>query len=123
MKVDARPLNDAERGVLAALLEPEFDGVRELRQQATALQVVGQCDCGCPTVDLRTGRPAASALRQRRLSPVEGRVAPQHDEPPGEILMFLEDGRIVSMEYVYYTDHPPAAWPELHRVTIVERRG
>lgn len=123
MKVDARPLTDAERGVLAVLLEPEFDGVRELRQQATALQVVGQCDCGCPTVDLRTGGPAALALRQRRLSPTEGRVAPQHDEPPGEILLFLEDGRIVSMEYVYYTDQPPAAWPDLHRVTIVECRG
>ena len=119
VKLDARPLNDAERRVLGALLEPEFDGVGELRLQAAAVQVVGGCDCGCPTVDLRAGGPPASALRQRRLSPVEGRIAPQDDEPPGEILLFLEEGRIVSMEYVSYTDQAPAAWPAPDRVTVV----
>jgi len=41
MKVEPRPLTHAERRILEAVLGPEFDGVRELRDQAAAAQVVG----------------------------------------------------------------------------------
>ena len=109
MKPDARPLNEEERRLLGVLLQPKFDGVRELREQATAARVVGRCDCGCPTVHPWTDGPPARAMRQRRVSPVEGRIAPEHDEPPGEILLFLQDDRLASMEYVYFTDSPPDA--------------
>jgi hypothetical protein len=122
VKVEPRRLSDAERRILAALLGPEFDGVRALREQAEAAEVVGRCDCGCPTVELRTGGPPAVALHQRRLSPVEGRIASANDEPPGEILLFLEDGRLASMEFVYYTSVPPDVWPDLDKVTVIQRQ-
>lgn len=38
-----------------ALLDVDFDGVERLRQQAVDVQVLGGCDCGCPSIDFFTG--------------------------------------------------------------------
>jgi hypothetical protein len=46
-----RALTDRERSVLDALLSIEFDGAESLRRQAASARVVGECGCGCPSVD------------------------------------------------------------------------
>lgn len=51
-----RPLTAREREVLTALLAVDFDGVERLRVQAAEAQVVGGCDCGCPSIDFFEGR-------------------------------------------------------------------
>ena len=86
-------------------------------------QVIGKCDCGCPTVDLlvlpdvrRSGVETRS-----RTAPVEGLVAPVGDEPPGDIILFVDDGRLSYLEYVSYSDSPPSEWPPLDRVTVTAR--
>ncbi len=121
MKVDPpRPLNDDERAVLSLLLQPEFSGVAELRRQVAALRVVWQCDCGCPTVNFQVAGDAPLAGFSE-LSPVELRVSPEGGKPTGDILLFLKNGRLSSMEYVYYTDRPPDRWPMRDRLSPFER--
>ncbi len=74
-----RPLNTAERQILAALLAVDFPGAEALRAQAERAQVVGRCDCGCPTIDLRVPDevPSSPVATLNRLAPVEGRVPPR----------------------------------------------
>lgn len=61
MKIDPpRPLRAEERLMLDFVLSADFAGAEELREQAKAVLVVGRCDCGCPSVDLRAQRGACA---------------------------------------------------------------
>lgn len=56
-----RLLSDIERGVIARLLAVSFPGRDELRAQLPFAIIVGQCGCGCATVNLAVDRAAAPA--------------------------------------------------------------
>jgi hypothetical protein len=84
--------------VLDHLLSVDFDGVTELRDQAKDATVTGRCECGCPSVDLAVGPTASRSSLPRRLSPVEGRVAPVGEEPPGDIILFVDGGQLSRLE-------------------------
>ena len=122
---EPRPLNDAERSMLLALLAPEYPGVSELRSQVPDAVVVGKCDCGCPTVDIKVppSAPRSRVQTKNRLAPYEGRVAPLRDEPAGDIILFVDDGYLSSLEYVPYADPSPAEWPSLDRVEVFQVQG
>ncbi len=115
---DPRPLTPAENAVLALLLGVEFPGVDALRVQAGSALVVGGCDCGCPSIafEVPDDAPLASGLSSR-LAPAEGVVSPQGEGVPGEIILFVDDGRLSYLEYVYY-DAPPKEWPALDRISV-----
>jgi len=122
MKLDEpRSLSEPERLVLGALLAPDFPGAAELRAQLTRVQVIGKCDCGCPTVDLAVPPDVAPSpvTTRARLAPVEGRVTPVAGEPPGDIILFVDDGRLSCLEYVSYDEPSPAEWPPLDRVRVM----
>ncbi|HVA59746.1 MAG TPA: hypothetical protein VNG13_04310 [Mycobacteriales bacterium] len=110
--------------MLHLLLSVDYPGVVELRQQAASALVVGRCDCGCPTFDVQVAEdaPLAAVTPPARVSPVELRVSPLTDEPVGEVLLFLDGGRLASVEYVFYVDEPPAEWPEPERLRVLDRR-
>jgi hypothetical protein len=57
-----------------------------------------------------------------RLAPVELRVVPIADEPEGSVILFIDDGRLSSVEYVSYLDKPPVEWPDNDRLLIFDRR-
>jgi len=118
---EPRSLSEAERLILDALLAPDFPGAAELRAQLTRVQVVGKCDCGCPTVDLAVPPDVypSPIKTTNRLAPVKGRVTPVAGEPPGDIILFVDDGRLSCLEYVSYDDPSPTGWPPLDRVTLV----
>jgi hypothetical protein len=118
VKIAPRPLTSDEHAVLDLLLSADFDGATDLRAQARDATVVGRCDCGCPTVDLAVPDTALAAGLRGRVSPVEGRVTTHGDEAPGEIVLFLKDGRLDSLEYVYY-DLVPTSWPPIDRIVTV----
>ena len=122
---EPRPLNDAERSVLRALLAPDYPGVEELRLQIPDAVVVGRCDCGCPTVDIKVngGVPRSSVHTKNRLAPYEARVAPLNHEPVGDIILFVDDGYLSSLEYVPYADPSPTEWPSLDRVQVLQVQG
>ena len=99
-----RPLTTTERALLDALLEHEFEGVAELRDQAGSATASTGCECGCVTVDLHVppGLPVSSAAGP---APVEGTVVDAEGEPIGGVLLFVEHGRLAGLE-VYSFDEP-----------------
>ncbi|HTW07997.1 MAG TPA: hypothetical protein VME46_10820 [Acidimicrobiales bacterium] len=40
-------------------------------------------------------------------------------EPPGDIILFVDDGRLSCLEYVSYDEPSPAEWPPLDRVRVM----
>lgn len=113
-----RSLTPSESAVLSSVLSLEFAEVAVLRDQARAAVVAGRCGCGCPSVYLKVPSkiPASS---WSGLLPCEGRVVPEAEELPGEIILFAEKGRLSYLEYVYYTVDPPQAWPDPSRVELL----
>jgi hypothetical protein len=121
MKIEPRPLAADERAILDHLLSLEFEGVEQLRRQAAEATVVGRCDCGCPTIEIETTASALAVPLEGRLAPIEGRVLPIADEPSGDVILFVDDGRLSSLELVWYTETPAEAWPPVARVELFRR--
>ena len=119
MQFDPRPLTDDERRMLVHILDAEFQGVAALRQQLELVRAVGRCDCGCPSIDLEATSESARSDQPRRLAPVELKVAPVADEPPGEVILFVDDGKLSYLEYVYYSEGAPHDWPADDRLSKV----
>jgi hypothetical protein len=113
MDIEPRGLTADERTVLDLLLSADVEGADALRQQAHGALVVGRCNCGCPTIDIHVPDNAAPrAVLSGRLWPVAGRVIPRDDAAPGqEVILFVDEGRLSSLELVFYTETPPAYWP------------
>jgi hypothetical protein len=104
-----RPLSAGERDLLDFLLAGDFPGAEELRGQARHAEVVGRCECGCPTIDLAIDRARARPAQVVARVPVS---APGAGMAPFEILLFVDDdGWIYSLEYVAHTGTPPAHLP------------
>jgi len=107
-----RPLASNERELLDALLRREFPGVGELRLQARQTSASPGCTCGCGTIALHVpdDSPRSSASH---LVPVEGTVVTAEGEPIGGLLLFVDDGRLSSLEVYAYGDDPlPMPRPE-----------
>ena len=104
--------------MLDLVLSSDFDGADELREQAKSAFVVGGCDCGCPSVDLRAWRGAPAVGLASRLVPSELEVVPAGDEPSGQVILFADDGRLSYLEYVFFGD-TPAKWPDPSRIRVV----
>lgn len=117
MDLESRSLGRDERAVLDLLLSIDFDGVARLREQASSALVAGKCDCGCPSIELTVSEEVPRAAMPHRLAPVEGVVAPTADGPAGEVILFVDDGRLSYLEYVHYSDPPPSDWPAIERIT------
>jgi len=122
VKIEPRPLTADEQAILDHLLSLDFEGVEQLRRQAADAAVVGRCDCGCPTIDIKTHGEPLDVPLPGRLSPVEGRVVPVADEEiAGDVILFIDDGRLSYLELVWYTETPPTAWPPVERVELFRR--
>ncbi len=118
MDLTPRPLADDERAVLDRLLSESFPGVERLREQADRLQVVGRCDCGCPTIYFQIP-PAMPSDAVAHPAPVEGRV--ETADPPADVLLFVRNGALSTLEYVCYGDNAPGSWPPAAQITPVLR--
>jgi hypothetical protein len=100
---EPRPLTDAERALLRWLLTrgAEITGTDaklagSFLPQLAALQVVGRCGCGCPTVDLALGVPELAVPGvTATLADVEGR-SPEGTEIG--VILRASDGRLRELE-------------------------
>jgi len=104
-----RQLSDHERSLLEFLLAEDFPGVAELRAQARAVRVKGLWE-GCPSVVLLevTNRDAPRASVVHAV-PVEARV--RDAEPARELLLFVKDGLLESLEVVDYGSSSQSGLP------------
>jgi hypothetical protein len=110
--MESRPLTERETEILTFLLTADFPGVEKLREQAQSAQVVGECACGCATVDLEVdaAAPVAEEIPQANAVNAAGRSRPEAELPP-ELILFVRDGRLESIEIVWFDEAPIAVFP------------
>ena len=96
-----RELKPHERALLEFLLTAEFPGKSELQDQARHVQAIGDCDCGCGTIDMSFQEPATPPHNPERVVVEAHRDSP---EGPIEVLLFVRDGLLSSLEIVDYLD-------------------
>lgn len=72
-----------------------------------AAQVIGRCECGCATIDLETApnSPLASEIECVPAVEAHARDMAKH---PVELLLFVYDGRLSSLEIVWYDERQKA---------------
>jgi hypothetical protein len=98
-----RPLTSREAETLQFMLSAGFPGDEVLREQATRAVVVEQCTCGCATIDfgLEPDAPVAPGIQGAPLIQARAR---DMDEHPVELMLFVRDGRLSSLEIVWYDE-------------------
>ena len=111
--IASRPLSHREQQVLRYLLA--FDPAPEdaaahhsFLGQIEFARVTGRCDCGCATVDLSVDRAQATGALQRTEEYAYAEA--QHLTEPRDLLLFVKDGWLSSIEVV---DHDEVHSPEL----------
>jgi hypothetical protein len=106
-----RPLDPVERELLDLILSAEVEGVVDFRLQAEHIaNVESDCRCGCPSIALNVDRNSApsSGIDYMVLPTARERV--EQGGVPREVICFVEDGYLSSLECVYYADTQPE-WP------------
>ena len=112
-----RDLADEEKAVLEALLSLEFEGAQELRAQLATVKLVGQCECGCATIELDVDRAHAPQAAIEGLVPAEGSVRrPGSDEVQGGIILFASNGYLSALEIYNFDDEPIRKFPPLTQI-------
>ncbi|WP_406026212.1 hypothetical protein OH802_06480 [Nocardioides sp. NBC_00850] len=108
-----RPFSEAEQRILSRLLSVEFDGVQELRAQATHISgVEPNCTCGCPSITPTIDRSLAPPADGPRILPVELQELERPNGLERTVICFLdEDGYLANLECVFYDDAVDE-WPE-----------
>jgi hypothetical protein len=99
-----RELKPNERALLEFLLTADFPGRNELREQVGRVQVLWDCDCGCGTINLMVTNPVVRAVAREPI-PIEARGANV------DVLLFVRDGLLSSLEIVDHGDGRPLAFP------------
>jgi hypothetical protein len=99
-----RDLKPAERELLEFLLTADFPGRDELKQQLDCVEVIGDCDCGCGTINLTVENPVVHSTAREPI-PIEA-----HGKGL-EVLLFVRNGLLSSLEIVDYGDHRPIPYP------------
>jgi hypothetical protein len=107
-----RALTDTEHGVLALLLAQDFPGADALRAQLSSVRVSGGCECGCPTINLDVEGDVPLAVVESR-TPVNAHV---DGVIGGGLIVFVDDGRLSSLEYYSSEEAPPGDFPAPEQV-------
>jgi hypothetical protein len=111
-----RSLRDDERALLHFLLSADFPGREELKKQAETVRVVGECQCGCGTIELRVvaGMPPAK---------VNGPIPIEAYGEAIDVLLFARNGVLGSLEIVFYANPPERPYPRPEQLKLWKRPG
>lgn len=98
-----RPLTGREAETLQFMLSAAFPGDEVLREQASHAIVLERCTCGCATIDLglQSSAPVAPEIQGAPLVQTRAR---DMDEHPAGLMLFVRDGRLSSLEIVWYDE-------------------
>lgn len=100
-----RALTADERKLMGFMLSADFFGREELLQQVDSLEVTWVCDCGCGTVNVVATRPVRRSSCREPI-PVEAHGSGV------DVLLFVRDGLIPSLEIVDHGDSRPLRYPQ-----------
>jgi hypothetical protein len=117
-EVARRQLSDLERQVVARILSVDLPGVVELRDQLELAEVLREWGTMGPSVDIWLPADCARSMCEADLFPADARVTGGDGNYEGELLLWLEGGRLSALEYAWVTDDPPVALPSPDRIQM-----
>jgi hypothetical protein len=104
-----RPLTPREREILHALLAVDFEGAEHFRSQANDVEVVRDCDCGCPSIDFHLERGAGMHIR------VNAAIQGMNDG----LFLFTVGNHLGGIEYVGVSENgDPSEFPDPGLLTV-----
>jgi hypothetical protein len=113
--MEPRPLTSRERAILDLLLAADFPAAEALREQAKAVEVIGICGCGCPSIDFVTGRGLGMSTRVN---------AVHNGSNDGLFLWTIEEeslGELLGgIEWVGVSDSDPEELPDPAEITVTD---
>lgn len=105
-----RPLKSQERELIDFLLSANVVGRDELKKQADSLEVVGECDCGCGTIELQVRNvPRREAVDQLMVEAYGKGV---------DVLLFVRGGFLSCLEIVDHGDSRPLPYPKPNELSL-----
>jgi hypothetical protein len=111
----ARPLTRHERDALLLILAAtSVSGSEELRGQVDETTVVG----GDTFLDLEVSGNASRSSFPDGHVPIRAYVDDADGEPVGEVLVWVKDGYLSSLEHAWTTDEAPAVFPHADRIRL-----
>ena len=109
-----RALRAEEKALLDFLLSADFPGREELKEQAETVTVVGECQCGCGTVEFEVEGNFPAAKLEKSI-PIEGYADAL------DVLLFTEGGFLAMLEIVFYADPPQKPYPRPEQLNLWKR--
>ena len=106
-----RQLTSEESALAEFLLSIEFPGRDELRKQLRLAQVTGTCECGCGTILIRVNDATDKAVTTER-------VVVEAYGKGVDVLMFVRDGTLSSIEIVDHGNARPLRYPIPEDLTL-----
>jgi hypothetical protein len=113
-----RPLAGSERAVLERILAADVPGAGALRAQLDHVRVLKPWYEGSASLDLSTGGEPADV--PDGVLPIDARVH-ETGAPIGEILLWVEGGRLSAIEYARTSPEAPPRLPTADQVTARPR--
>ncbi|WP_143047127.1 hypothetical protein [Amycolatopsis xylanica] len=104
-------MSQAERDVLHRVLSERFDGHEQLLAQVDEAEVTALWDHGSVSVDLRVPAARGGTARSGPI-PVRALVNDESGDLLGEVLVWVNDGKLAALEYAWYGDDMPSSWPD-----------
>ncbi len=98
-----RALTTREAETLEFMLSADFPGNEVLREQVAQALVVERCTCGCATIDFGLA-PEAPVAPEIQGAPLIQTRSRDMDEHPVSLMLFVRDGRLSSLEIVWYDE-------------------
>lgn len=115
-KHEARSLTTAERSLLDWMIDASSAG-DDFVEQAASAQVVGVCDCGCPTIDLSVdGSPLPKFGPSTIIADAAGKCPSGN---PVGVIVHVRDGLIAELEVYSQDDSSVTAIPRPDDLSIV----
>lgn len=107
------------RGLLDCVLrQSDFPGCDELARQTSTVSVLG----GPVTMlDLRVSQSTPASLFADGPIPVSIEVSDESGAPAGELLVWVDTGRLSALEFAWWTDDPPRRLPSPSRVKVTRK--
>lgn len=103
---ERRPLSTTERAVTEALLLRPFPGRDELLRQLSFASVWGECECGCPTIDVSI--PAEAGLPAPLADGIVAEDGGETDQGDRfDLLLWVRAGYLSTLEVVVYGVNTP----------------
>ncbi|MFI6774285.1 hypothetical protein [Nocardia sp. NPDC050412] len=116
--IEPRAMTELETGVVTKLLSSGKAGAGDYLAQIPFTQVNATWGVGSPSVDVVVPSGVETASGSTDGIFANGAVTDHNGAPIGEVILWVEHGRLSGIEYAWYTDVRPQTLPEPAQIEV-----